>query len=260
MLDFSKTLDDRLDSFEQKWRCSKSPPSILAFYNETKATFEREDQSTLAMELAMVDLELRWRRFFGGARSEAASNDVHECVPDLPQWSDYRRLFKLGPLSTAGICHEYRVRQLFGDRPSCRLFSKNYPELADNLSRDLPNLAAQLSRARIQVFCDNRPLLTTWLPGRSQIGRRRADEPTSPCRVDFGSTCRLIVAGDEARHLSRNQVGIEVVARDRVVVRNEAPDKGSVVIAPALRITETNSPEVTLPCRIHFSQWLLDIS
>jgi len=259
MTAISATLDRCLDDYDDTWQRSRSPPSLLQYYDRKRSALSSDDALALARELAMIDLEPRWRRFFNAAQS-ADSKASNGNVPLLPTWSDYCRLFEFYSPPVAGIHHEFRVRQLFGDRPHCGLFAEHYPEHAQALSRELTTCAAQLSRAKIAAYHRHRPLVETALPGRLEIGRRRTSEPAAPCYHHAGDLHRLIIAEHDERYLSRRQISLEFTALQRVRIENLARAQGRLVVEITGDFTPHDIIEVDLPCQLRFSQWLFNIS
>jgi hypothetical protein len=250
-------LDQCLDDYETLWSGSHLPPDLLEFLRQRPSA--AADRHT-ASELALIDLEQRWRLFFRAEGNGAAQERKDAAgLPRLPTWADYCRLLSaLDPNWLEGVCHEFRVRQLFGDRPSSRELAARYPEANPSLGERLPDISAQLMRANITLVEDGRPIFTCRLPGRLEIGRRRVGEPPSPGLVEAGQSRRLLVAELTFAKISRSQVELEVIAKDRLLVQHKA-SRGSVVCCPGPKLTQNDSCEAAVPFLLNLRGLVLRI-
>jgi hypothetical protein len=79
----SRMLDAWLDDYEARWNASDQPPDLAEFL---RAIAPGEAPPRLAAELAMIDLEMRWRRFFpsGGAATRPGQPAAGDPLPALP--------------------------------------------------------------------------------------------------------------------------------------------------------------------------------
>jgi hypothetical protein len=209
--------------------------------------------SRLISELAFVDLEQRWRRSYRSGRDVAKSN---ESFPTLPSWRDYTCRFHLQHDVVDGICYEFRVRQLFGDRPNYEDLMGCYPEQATSLRQRLPAVAAELTRASLRLFRGQTLLFTAPLPPRCEIGRQKQGEPDPPTFVSDGQVCRILVAGSGETHLSRAQFRCVAAAKGRLQIQHCA-SKGRVDINAQFRLQGQESCYIDLPCWIRFRDWQL---
>ena len=240
-------LDRCLDKYEALWQSGHAPPDLVDYAAQLP-------QAAIAAgadrELALVDLEHRWRMFFRPGRPLAAAGEFAG-LPNLPRWSDYFLVLPAcDPAWLEGACREFRVRQLFGDRPDYRDFAANYPAIAAELDQRLPELAAELTRATVSVIQNEQCIYSCPLPPRLEVGRRRVDEPSAPVLLQTENIPRLLIAELTLAHVSRAQFQLQVVAKDRLVVQHVA-GRGYVDCIPGDRLKEHASCELPVPCRLH---------
>jgi tRNA A-37 threonylcarbamoyl transferase component Bud32 len=89
-------------------------------------------------ELALVDMEFRWR-----AATSTGAGDAARSRPSWQQYaSEHPTLVHLEELDDAAIVEEYRVRHRWGDRPSHIEFSRSYPQR--DLTTALERIDAEL--------------------------------------------------------------------------------------------------------------------
>jgi len=123
-------------AFEQAWQAA-SPPSI----SEILATHDPGFKRRLARELALIDMEFRWQ----------ASEQGHEFNDHLggkPRWTDYvlqvGEIGELGQIPPEMIAEEYRIRQLWGDRPNRDQFISTFPQQFTELPKWLATIDDEL--------------------------------------------------------------------------------------------------------------------
>lgn len=244
-------LDHWLDKYEALWSSSATvPPSLIRFLE----ALPEDDAGSITRELALIDLEHRWRRFFPLKSSYDQQASGLSC---LPLWVDYCRSLPSCEMNwLEGILHEFRVRQLFGDRPHYRHAMKPYPSVAEELQRRLPEVAAATTRATVTVLehagqSTAGQCYSCRLPGRLEIGRQRADEPPAPTLVPSTPSPRLLIANSRINYISRTQCQLEVVAKDRILVRHTA-SKGTIQLGSGRQLLCTDSRELDLPVALTF--------
>lgn len=252
-------LEALLDDYETRSYTNSSNLCVLLFFEEMKSGLPRSILPSFARELARVDLELRWRRFFSAgedAQGRPTSN-APDRLPALPTWADYCQKLNLEQ-SIEGICHEYRIRQLFGDRPTVSEFCECYPAHASELSEHLFNLGAELTEAAVRVSVSGRLVFGCHLPGHLEVGRQRIDEAPGPRLATEGQCQRLIIADVFAVNISRRQCELEVIALRRVLLQHRG-EKGSVVLQHGKSLSGHESCEAELPVTLQISQITIDI-
>lgn len=125
-----------LAAFEIEWRAGRIPSIDNAISNA--GVFSEG----LVSEFVLMDLEYRWR-----ANTDAIPAD--DLLGARPTLRDYVRcLPRLGPivqLSPELVAEEYRVRRLWGDRPTRDMFLTKYPEHLSALVRQLETIDQQLA-------------------------------------------------------------------------------------------------------------------
>jgi predicted Ser/Thr protein kinase len=135
-------VDKACDRFEAAWKAGEEP-LIEEYLGDQFAAAEPSRQATLLHELILIDLEYRWRRpkrqsSESPTRSEKlAIEDPSrpQSLPQRPLLEDYAARFSLlGPLALFPIeviKQEYRVRCLYGDRPSLAEYERRFSGRAD---------------------------------------------------------------------------------------------------------------------------------
>jgi len=248
-------LDRCLDDYEALWQAGQAPPDLVGYAAQLPTA---AIAAGAHRELALVDLEHRWRLFFrpGGP---IASAGRFAGLPNLPAWSDYSQVLPgCDSLCLDGVCREFRVRQLYGDRPDYRDVAARYPAIAANLEQRLPELAAELTRATVSVIQDGQPTYACPLPSRLEVGRRRVDEPPAPILLQSESGPRLLIAELTLAHVSRAQFQLQVVAKDRLFVQHVAA-RGYVDCFPGERLKDNACCELPVPCQLRLKGIVLRI-
>lgn len=114
------SLEEAIELFETNWS-AKSPPSIV----QALKTIETSQRRQLAIEMAAIDMELRWRTFH-------QSQQPCDALGGQPTWRDYTtcapEIGSIAELPTAMIAEEYRARIWWGDSPTHDQFLSLYPE------------------------------------------------------------------------------------------------------------------------------------
>jgi hypothetical protein len=247
-------LDELLDEYEALWRGGSSP-RLEEFFVKARAATPADQQAELATELAIIDLQRRWQLFHaapGAASLERPRAD--DSFPLLPTWEDYCKLLPIARESPLGVFHEFRARQTLGDAPDYREFLAKYPQHAEALSDELPEIAAELSAAVVKLWQNQQAIYSCRLPGRLEVGRRRRGEPRAPAITGAGRTRRLLAAERQQNHLSRKQFSIEVVAINRISIQHHSP-RGYLRLDSGPRLEGSQECTVPLPCLIQFGEW-----
>ncbi|MGN6546898.1 MAG: serine/threonine-protein kinase [Aureliella sp.] len=117
-----EALEECLDRFDEAWHAG-GPPSLV------EAVAAGGAAPDLVVELIKIDLEHRWRR----ARSQMSIHGEADAEQGGPRWhavlEDYVELLPQslsGELPLELIAEEYRVRHLWGDRPSIDAFRSRF--------------------------------------------------------------------------------------------------------------------------------------
>ncbi|MEX0866824.1 MAG: hypothetical protein WD030_05660, partial [Pirellulales bacterium] len=126
----TKLFEPTILAFEKAW-IADSPPSIGSFV----ADCDSFSKSRLASELAAIDMELRWQATSQGHR-------LTDLLGGQPTWRAYSKcvpeIGELAQLPPDLVAEEYRIRCLWGDRPShdhfISAFSKQFPLLPQLLA------------------------------------------------------------------------------------------------------------------------------
>jgi serine/threonine protein kinase len=154
LADASANLDAALNRFEEAWR-QGAPPRIEEFLPATNG--HAEQVRALLEELILIDLNYRWRLLDSQAAgwidwaSPAGTRSEVSLLARLVL-EDYVKHFpRLGPLERLPvemIAEEYRVRHLWGDRPSLETYQSRFPQHEPRLSEVLAAIDAELAADR----------------------------------------------------------------------------------------------------------------
>ena len=132
-------IDHLLTAFSDAWS-SGTPPDIRSFLPSPHET-DSEVRRAALIKLVIVDLENRWRR------AELASSDAPSQLPPRPTVEDYVAQYAdLGPIEALPlevICEEYRVRRVWGDRPSQDDYLNRFQSKSDSLLSALSQVETQ---------------------------------------------------------------------------------------------------------------------
>lgn len=132
-------IDGVCEAFEAAWESGRTP-RIEDYLLQVGGAGLAPSREILA-ELVMIDLERRWCINRDGTRDSKASDEETAVaigdIPERPRLEDYVARFPaLGPLAELTdemICHEYRVRHRFGDRPGQGEYLRRFPGRAAEL-------------------------------------------------------------------------------------------------------------------------------
>ena len=145
-----------LDRFDRAWRQTRTPPWIEEFLPpRSESTGAEKEHSRRAQleELLKIDLEYRWRRATGQAKSPVWGPD-HDIpgpdrVPLRPLLEDYLAYFpELGPpeaISPVLIGEEYRVRHRWGDCPGHEEYANRFAFQCKDVEATLAAIDAEMT-------------------------------------------------------------------------------------------------------------------
>lgn len=209
----SGAFEAALDQFEEQWLRNDSPPNVIAAVTELRQLTGFAERR-VAWELAMSDLEFRWRHTDPIRRRGS-------------RW--YAE--KLGPLGLTEadveeLClHELIVRSRWADRPPIEsLLESQYPGMAEesrcrHRSRMVRQLEAHFPlECVVNVEGGNR--FRAQVPTPCVFGRQRWNdpEPGGPHPDAANEGWRIIVVEREQSRVSRNQILIRRLAVHQVSV------------------------------------------
>ncbi|MCE9544233.1 MAG: serine/threonine protein kinase [Planctomycetia bacterium] len=122
----TQIIESRIEAFEAAWRQGVVPG--IADYLSADPPLGPDDAQRLLLELIAVDLEYRWREGPGEIQADSSADDGLRVRPTLHRYAaEFDQLGTVDRLPTWLMAEEYRVRQLWGDRPSHDQFFANYP-------------------------------------------------------------------------------------------------------------------------------------
>lgn len=221
-------LDDAIEAFDATWQASPSPPSLAEFAERFGQGLSPEEWQALLVELACVDLERRWGRF----RQEPTRNEavLLAGLPFVPRTEDYVAHLGISNSQVRPlVVQEFRLRQKGEGRPTYHEFCRRFPDESGVLARELKLAALEETPATVRLYHEQRPILAVPLPADLEVGRRRTDEPAPPCCHAVGPVMRLVIADMTERGISRRQLSLEIVARNRIQATNHAQPNSVVV-------------------------------
>jgi len=122
--------ESRIAAFEAAWQSGHAPSLADDFFAAS-----HDDSKSLRWQLVAVDLEYRWNR----AYSTQAGQDALGVCPTLVRYVvQVPEIGKLIDLPAWLVAEEYRVRRLWGDRPTHDRFLASYPGQVAELVGLLP--------------------------------------------------------------------------------------------------------------------------
>ena len=171
----SEALEAEFERFEIAWQAG-SPPQIDQFLDSASQSAAMRDvvlRRHFLVELVAIDLERRWRAKSAPSLSTVASAQTSTReVPYKPRLEDYVQRFPTlisdGELPIDLIAHEYRVRNLWGDRPPISEYPPRFPAQADVVLSELARIHQELSNSSFKtisaVLQSDDPLLAPVAP------------------------------------------------------------------------------------------------
>ncbi|GEM_PF-3299133 len=128
--DLPGRIDRLCDQFEHAW--TQGPPPDIAQFVDGAGDESAAFRSQLSTELVPIDLEFRWRRLPTWELSPQQAGPLGL----RPTADDYARLLLPAdvPSPVEWSLTEFRVRHLWGDRPSLSIFRQRYRERAEVVS------------------------------------------------------------------------------------------------------------------------------
>jgi hypothetical protein len=241
-------VDAACDRFEGDWQAGVAP-CLDDYLKECQGGQNVAMRRRLLRELILIDLEYRWRR--DAANSDTESHEAADRVPPAPAaalsrfparplledyFQQYPELNSDGCQPLPLIKTEYRVRQQWGDRPRYPDYRNRFPHLDDNLEAILRKTALKLSPTMVRVYHEQELVFSREYASPLEIGRQRAGEPPPYGMVSSEGADRIIIAPAHDQTISRNQLYVEIVARNEFWVENRSA-KSNIFIESDVRLT-----------------------
>lgn len=211
-------IEAALDTFEERLLSGSEPPDVVttvASLCNLHGFAERRGP----WEMAMTDLELRWRR-----------DD-----PQLRRGTEwYAR--HLGPLGLSAqdveelSTHELVVRSRWADRPCVeQLVAEQFPGIAAELRRQHHERLVRQLEIHFPVICvarlEHQEHFRTTIHTPCVFGRQRSTDPAAPC-LHFDperGIWRVVVAERQQNSISRDQVMVRRLASDQLLLEPLSP-------------------------------------
>lgn len=202
-----------LDVFEQLWLQASTPPDITQYCQQKYGDIGFVERR-VAWELAMTDLEFRWRRNRASMRRTTSWYAEHLTRFGLTN-SDVEELRN----------HEWIVRSRWADKPTVAEFCKEqFPKVPANELTSIHAHFRTILEAEFPIHCRwsiaGKPASEVQLPTPCTMGRQRSKEPPPLALVHHqDKQCwRLVVAPRELNTVSRDQLQITRLAIDVVEI------------------------------------------
>lgn len=177
-------LERIIAAFESDWL--DAPPANLRQYLERVASLI---EPAAVNEILAVDLEYRWRSKRGSLQDELGGQ---------PRIDDYVQQLKTFDIAFVPdgqtVAEEYRVRSLWGDRPSIAHLQQRFPSLAEEL-------AMLCSRIDAELTAEHNP------PTRPSL----EFDPRAPLRYEDFEILKLIGAGATGKVYRSRQKSLDRV-------------------------------------------------
>ncbi len=151
-------IDTLADRFEAAWQAGEQP-RIEDYVGHIPSEESDNTARRFLLELVMIDLEHRWSA--SAERSDEIVTHEEErpgdtssaALPDRPCLEDYARCFPalgtLDRLPEEVIVFEYRVRWLWGDRPSHDSYESRFREHSPGLLEELYEVDSEISQGSV---------------------------------------------------------------------------------------------------------------
>lgn len=233
-------IEAALDEFESQWLRDQAPPDVV----KTVAALQQSPgfgAQRIAWELAMSDLELRWRH--------------HDPAMRLGSRWYAERLEPLGftPQDLEELSsHELVVRSRWADRPTIEgVLEEQFPGIrGDDRRRHQQRLLEQLE-AHFPLACvvkvDGGSRFRTEIPTPCVVGRQRSQDPApgNPHLDSETGQWRMIVVDRQQNRISRSQAIIRRVAVHLISVESISENVGCYLDQQRLPLKQPVVVEIT---------------
>ncbi|XZE53493.1 hypothetical protein SH139x_005241 [Planctomycetaceae bacterium SH139] len=247
--------DALLDRFEHEWLTAASPPNLLDYCRWGAKSKQLPPPALL--QLAMTDLEFRWRKGAG------------ELPLTLTWYRQHLRQFGFGLVELEQLgSHELVVRCYWGDQPA----------IEDLVAEQFPDASAGAAEERTQAYLEKldqafpltanvtvagRHYFRCHLKSPCELGRRRTGEPHPPALLpplNYPPHHRLLVADRQQNNVSRQQLLLRRVALDQVDITALSRNVGCHVGGCRLPVRQTvRCPIIPLGLEIRFHHVILHL-
>jgi hypothetical protein len=227
--------EEACEAFELQWIAGAEPPDLRAVLEGRR---DHGDLAGLARELAMVDLEWRWRK--AGERRRYPARWYHKRL----------REFGLSDDDAAQIArHELLVRSRWGDQPPVDKVAFGVPAPPLSLAQLHQTLNERFS-VQILVAWDRRTKLKTTYGGPLNFGRQRSEDvapvaviatPPSEGRAPPNPeepVASIVFAPTSARRISRLHYRVTRLSVDCFVTEVRGPGTPCRVDGRSLPLAE----------------------
>ena len=228
MVDF----DNIIEEFEQLWQ-QPEPPNFADYVKRSGAISNPE----LALELAQVDMERRWRQ-----RGQQMETTAESYWPLLARDLSAVRFIEL-------VQWEYQIRHQFGDCPSRARILDQYGHIDhDRLTSAIEEISDVMEWPTICVSSAQHHFRLV-LDRPTSGGRQKAHEQSAwTFSRNFTST-RIVLCESSDPSLSRNQFTLEFVASDTVRIGNTSHNR-AFAVEGRTPLNPSDETEQRLPVRL----------
>lgn len=211
-------IEEALDNFEERLLSDSQPPDLLAAVaalRDVDGFAERRGP----WEMAMTDLELRWRR------------DNPELRRGTRWYADHLAPLGLSPLDVEELStHEMVVRSRWADRPSVeQLVDQQFPGVAGEIRQQHRERLIRQMEVHFPIFCvvtlDRQQHFRGKIHTPCVFGRQRSTDPSAQCIHHDEQTglWRVIVAERHQNSISRDQAMVRRLAIDQLLIEPLSP-------------------------------------
>jgi hypothetical protein len=202
-----------LDVFEQEWLQASTPPDITQYCQQRSGESSFVERR-LAWELAMTDLEFRWRSTKASMRRNTLWYAEHLARFGLTS-KDVDELRD----------HEWIVRSRWADKPTVAEFCKEqFPDVPASELASVHHHFRAILEAEFPLHCRwsfaGQPASEVQLPTPCTAGRQRSKEPPPLALIHHQDkqSWRLVVAPRELNTVSRDQLQLTRQAIDVIEI------------------------------------------
>jgi eukaryotic-like serine/threonine-protein kinase len=139
----SEVFEEVLVEFEESWRSGRAP-DLAEFLSRSSIGGDGDPSAArvdLLLDLVLVDMEYRWRE------PSSRLNGAFPARPRLDHYlARYPELTRPAGVPLVLIGAEYRIRQLWGDRPDSSEYLARFPSSAATLREELRQIDAEIAR------------------------------------------------------------------------------------------------------------------
>lgn len=245
-----KRLDELCTKFEEEWVLQSDTGFLTSFLNRESIAELPIDE--LFAELAMVDIEKRWKAWSSRLFHDVAPREILSELDGFPSVEDYgSAALECGfPLSTVD----------FSELAACEIKARlNYGDVRKPVGL---SQASELEARLPQVFlrCSKSTMLVHRFWGEIDIGRQAIGDPSFPAVTTQTQREKLVCAEGHDSLISRTQLFVKTVSKKFAIVKNESENRHFEIQDKQVRILEPQaSVSVTFPFSVDLGSVFISV-